>query len=228
MNLKSRWLFGLALALAPALIGCERPVPRSEIAERLNELGRPHLVLVVVDTLRADSTTPYGESRETSPELARWAERGALFERARAQSSWTKISMASMLTSLWPRSHAIREPTDALADAAVTLAELLREAGYRTYAVQTNGWLDQSFGFQQGFESYVFPGGTGARGIQTTQIWPHADRVLEEAERLIEAHDPEQPLFLYLHLMDVHEYASPPEFKTFGDDNRGAYLSAVR
>jgi len=228
MNSASRCWVGIALALVPLLIGCEQSVPRSEIAERLNDLHRPNLVLVVVDTLRADWTTPYDDSRETSPELARWAARGVLFERARAHSSWTKISMASLLTSLWPRSHAIREPTDALADGAVTLAELLRDAGYRTYAVQTNGWLDQSFGFHQGFERYVFPGGVGARGMQSTQIWPHADRVLEEAERLIDAHDPEQPLFLYLHLMDVHEYASPPEFKIFGGDDRGAYLSAIR
>ena len=101
------------LALAPALLACERPVPRAEIAERLAELGRPHLVLIVVDTLRADWTTPYGgEPRDTSPELARWAARGALFERSRAHSSWTKMSMASLLTSLWPRSHAIREARD--------------------------------------------------------------------------------------------------------------------
>jgi arylsulfatase A-like enzyme len=219
----------VTLAVALALLACERPVPRVEIAEHLAELGRPHLVLIVVDTLRADWTTPYGgEPRDTSPELARWAARGALFERSRAHSSWTKMSMASLLTSLWPRSHAIREAQDALSEEALTVTELLREAGYRTYAVQTNGWLDQSFGFQQGFDRYVFPRGSGARGVARSQIWPHADRVYDEAARLIDAHDPQHPLFLYLHLMDVHEYAAPPEYKTFGEDTRGAYLSAIR
>jgi arylsulfatase A-like enzyme len=185
-------------------------------------------VLLVVDTLRADWTTPYGSTEETAPELARWAQRGVVFERARSQSSWTKISMASLLTSLWPRSHAIREPTDGLSDAALTLAEVLRQGGYRTYAVQTNGWLDQSFGFHQGFDRYVFPRGTAARRIARAQIWPHAERVYEEAVRLVEAHDPDDPFFLYLHFMDVHEYAAPPEFKLFGTSTAGAYRAAIR
>ena len=60
------------------------------------------------------------------------------------------------MTSLWPRSHEITEAQDGLAESAVTLADVLREAGYATYGVQTNGWLHQSFGFHQGFERYAF------------------------------------------------------------------------
>jgi arylsulfatase A-like enzyme len=216
------------LALAALSVGCERRVARDQIRAKLDAIGPPHLVLLFVDTLRADWTSPYGDPRGTSPELARWAARGVVFEQVRAQSSWTKISMASTFTSLWPRSHAIRKAKDALADTAVTLAEALAEGGYRTYGVQTNGWLDQSFGFQQGFEHYIFPRGIGARKLVKSQIWPHADNVLEEAFRLIDGHDGSQPLFLYLHFMDVHEYAAPPEFKTFGGDAQGAYLAAIR
>jgi arylsulfatase A-like enzyme len=217
----------VALASATALLGCERPVPAASVRERLAELQRPNLVLIVVDTLRADWTTPYGYAADTSPELARWAARGVVFEQVLAQSSWTKISMASLMTSMWPRSHGIREPNDGLADTALTLAEVLRQAGYRTYAVQTNGWLDQSFGFQQGFDRYVFPGGKGAPLPKPT-VWPHADRVYEEAERLIDAHSGEEPFFLYLHFMDVHEYAAPPQFKEFGTTAKGDYLAAIR
>ena len=112
-----------ALALAGALLACGRPVPRAEIPERLAALGPPNLVLILCDTLRADFTSPYGFARDTSPELAAWAARGALFERVRSQSSWTKMSMASLLTSLWPRSHGIREAQDGLDRSAVTLAE---------------------------------------------------------------------------------------------------------
>ena len=221
--LRAALLLGVALALA----ACERPVPRAELAERLGGLERPHLVLILVDTLRADWTSPYGDPRDTSPELARWAERGAVFEQVRAQSSWTKISMASLFTSLWPSRHAIFEAQDALSEGASTLAELLSEAGYKTYGVQCNGWLDQSFGFHQGFDRYLFPRGAGAN-LEHSQIWPHADRIYEEAVRLIEEHDPADPMFLYLHFMDVHEYAAPPEFKTFGEDDTGAYLAAIR
>ncbi len=218
----------MLLAIGLALGGCQRPLPPSEIPARLARIGRPDLVLIVVDTLRADWTTPYGFALETTPEVQRWAERGALFERVRAQSSWTKISMASLMTSLWPRSHAIRKPTDGMAEGALTLAEVLREAGYRSYAVQTNGWLHQSFGFHQGFERFVFPGGKGAANLPHASIWPHADRVVEEAARLIDAHPAGEPMFLYLHFMDVHEYAAPPEFRRFGSDNRGAYQAAIR
>jgi arylsulfatase A-like enzyme len=191
-------------------------------------LGRPNLVLIVVDTLRADFTSPYGFERDSSPELAAWVGRGVLFERVRAQSSWTKISMASLMTSLWPRSHGIREAQDGLAESAVTLAEVLRAGGYATYGVQTNGWLHQSFGFHQGFDRYMFPKAGGHPRLGQASLWPHADRVYEEAARLLDGLERRRPFFLYLHFMDVHEYAAPPSFKTFGTDDRGAYLAAIR
>jgi len=225
---RQRARYALCLGFALAALGCERPAAPAEIAERLAAQGPPNLVLIVVDTLRADYTTPYGFTDDTSPELARWADRGVLFERVRAQSSWTKMSMASLFTSLWPRSHGIREAQDGLADEAVTLAEVLKDAGYATYGVQTNGWLHQSFGFHQGFDRYMFPQTGGDRRLGHASLWPHADRVVEEAERLIEAHDRDRPFFLYLHFMDVHEYAAPPHFKTFGTDDRSAYLAAIR
>jgi arylsulfatase A-like enzyme len=216
----------LAGALALAFVACAPPAPRGELRARLAEEQRPNLVLIVVDTLRADRTTPYGFAHDTTPELARWAARGVVFERALAQSSWTKISMASLLTSLWPRSHGLREVRDGLGDAARTLAELLGDAGYRRYAVQTNGWLDESFGFHQGFERYVFPAGRGGNWGKPS-VWPHVDRVVDEAKRLLAAHDRAAPFFLYLHFMDVHEYAAPPEFRRFGSDGNGAYDAAV-
>jgi arylsulfatase A-like enzyme len=217
----------VTLALA-ALLACQPAAPPAEIPQRLAALGRPNLVLIVVDTLRADWTTPYGFERDTSPELAGWAARGVLFERTRSQSSWTKMSMASLMTSLWPRSHGIREAKDGLGQSAVTLAEVLQEAGYATYGVQTNGWLHQSFGFQQGFDRYMFPKGGGDSRLARASVWPHAGNVYREAVRLLDAHDRERPFFLYLHFMDVHEYAAPPSFQTFGTDSRGSYLAAIR
>jgi arylsulfatase A-like enzyme len=223
----SRALASAGLLVA-AILACEQPETVPALAGRLDRLQGANLVLIVVDTLRADWTTPYGFAQETSPELARWAARGILFERARAQSSWTKMSMASLMTSLWPRSHGIRDARDGLAAGALTLAEVLAAAGYRTYAVQTNGWLHQSFGFHQGFEHYVFPTGRGARGMPAASLWSHADRVVAEAGRLIDAHPTGEPFFLYLHFMDVHEFGSPNEFKMFGSGDRGHYLAAIR
>jgi arylsulfatase A-like enzyme len=64
--------------------------------------------------------------------------------------------------------------------------------------------------------------------VPQPSVWAHADRVVEEAQRLIAAHDPARPFFLYLHFMDVHQYAAPPEFRRYGGDRRGAYLAAIR
>jgi len=226
-----RALAGLALGgLLAAGLGCERPVPRAELASRLAGLERPHVVLIVVDTLRPDLTTAYGFERDTTPELVRWAQHGVLFEHALAQSSWTKISMASMLSSLWPGSHGLSKFDDGLGEGALLLPEVLQQAGYKSYGVQTNGWLHSSFGFEQGFDRYVFPSGRsgGAPTLPEASLWPHADRVFEETERILDAHPPDQPMFLYLHLMDVHEYGAPPEFRTYGGDERGHYQAAVR
>ena len=161
-----------------ALWACERPAPPADVLDRLKRIDRPNIVLILVDTLRADWTTPYGFDAEVSPELQRWADRGVVFERALAQSSWTKVSMASLLTSLWPRSHGVRLATDGLSERALTLAAVMRAAGYRTYAVQSNGWLEQSFGFHHGFDHYVFPRALNqAARLGNSSVWPHAERV---------------------------------------------------
>jgi arylsulfatase A-like enzyme/tetratricopeptide (TPR) repeat protein len=192
-----------------------------------SKLRRPNIALIVVDTLRPDWTTAYGDPRGTSPELARWAAHGVVFERVRAQSSWTKVSVASMMTSLWPADHGVREVRDALGDPAETLAEQFQGAGYSTYGVQSNGWLAATFGFHQGFDRYVFPRGANVPWMKS-MVWPHADNVYLEAERLLDAHDSSEPFFLYLHFMDVHEYAAPAEFQKFGTDSAGAYRAAIR
>jgi len=225
---RSRLQMLVRLAMAGAVLGCgPPPVAPGDVGEQLRALSAPNIVLVVVDTLRADWLGPWGDARGASPELDRWAGRGVVFEEARAQSSWTKTSMASLLTSTWPHTSGVTRSTDGLGDAALTLAEVLRDGGYRTYAVQSNGWLEQTFGFHQGFDRYRFPrGGTGVG--QKPSLWPHGDNVYREAARLLEAHARGSPFFLYVHLMDVHEYAAPPEFKRYGAGNEGAYRAAIR
>lgn len=211
-----------------ALFGsaCERVTPVERIAEKLAARGPINVVLIVVDTLRADWTTPYGADSRISPEWNRWAKRGVVFENVIAQSSWTKTSMASLMTSQWPQRHGVRATRDALASGALTVAEVFSKAGYQTYAVQSNGWLEQTFGFHQGFDHYLFPRGGALAGMKP-MIWPHADNVYLEAERLVEHRDPSRPFFLYLHFMDVHEYASPSDLEGFGSGHAGAYRASI-
>jgi arylsulfatase A-like enzyme len=148
-------------------------------------------VLIVVDTLRSDHLPSYGYPRATAPRLAELADQGLLFERVIAPSSWTKTSMASIMTGLNPDRHAVRGVEDVLSDALPTLATAFSDAGYATLGVNTNPWLEPSFGFSRGFDLYE------------TRVFSPAS----EVNRIALSHLREQrqtPFLLYVHYMDVH------------------------
>jgi len=165
--------------------------------------GRPNVVIIVIDTLRADHLGCYGYARETSPEIDRLAGHGLLFERAIAQAPWTAPSVASLFTGNPPASHgaigsiASRELRARLAAEQTTLAERFRAAGYRTAAFVTNPNIAHALGFGQGFETYV------------EQMLAPAGAVTRWAIEQLADPDP-RPLFLYLHYMDPHSDYTPP------------------
>ncbi|MEM1182605.1 MAG: sulfatase [Acidobacteriota bacterium] len=159
----------------------------------------PSIVIYSIDTLRADVLEVYGGPVPT-PTMARFAEAATVFEQAVAQSSWTKASMASVLTGLSPPAHGALSRRHVLAPERVTLQELLSAAGYQTAAFNTNPNLTRTFGFDQGFDVFVdFPETATAEEV-------HA-RVLTWLE---EGRDPERPLFLWVHTLDPHSPYSPP------------------
>jgi len=119
-----------------------------------------NLLLISVDTLRADRLGAWGHASHISPFLDSLAEQGVIFEQTVAQSPWTAPSHATMLTSTWPSllgfAGAYRGPEAqgfVHAD-AISLAEVLRDAGWRTQAVTAGGFVAARFGFDQGFEAY--------------------------------------------------------------------------
>jgi arylsulfatase A-like enzyme len=120
----------------------------------------PDLVLVVVDTLRADRLGLYGHSNATSPNLDRIAADGMVFDRAYAHSSWTLASFASLYSGLLPHQHKAMRATNTEKDfgwlqpEAETIAELLKDQGYRTAQFSANTFLDRQFGLSQGFDYY--------------------------------------------------------------------------
>ena len=167
------------------------------------------ILLVTVDTLRADILGIYGHSREPLPVVARWADRGLVFDRAFATSSWTVPSLASLLTSLYPTSHGavhgIRQGKvirgqESISDQAVTLAEALREEGFTTFAVTSNPHLAAQFGFQQGFQRYSnLSRGSAAEVFRRVNRW-RSD--IKWAPKV----------FLWLHFFDPHlPYEPHPE-----------------
>src|SRR5690606_11003043 len=169
---------------------------------RQAERGRPpDIVLVSIDTLRADRLGCYGNPRPVSPAIDRFRADAVKFEIALAHASSTLSSHASMLTSLLPTAHgASFARRRRLPAAAVTLAEVLHDAGYRTVALTASGQLAPTFGLGQGFEVYR----ARVEQHEPGAFWP---RVGAGLARLDEP-DP-RPVFLFLHTYEAHHPYTP-------------------
>lgn len=167
----------------------------------------PLVIVYLVDSLRADHTTPYGYRRDTTPRLADFARDAVLFEQAVASSGWTKPSVASLFTSLLPDRHGVMQLPDPLEADVLTLAEMLGARGYATGAVVANATLySRGSGFDQGFD--VFAGVYGAEDRRSKIV--DAARVVDASLALIDARRG-LPSFLYVHTMDAHVPYVPPE-----------------
>lgn len=202
---------------------------------------RPNVVLVVIDTLRADRLGVAGFDVETSPALDSLAARGVFFPRVLASSSWTRTSIASLLTSLYPRTLGIfDEHDDALNDRFTTLAEVLWAGGYWTLGATANPNLNRSYHFDQGFDEYteslvVFPWMRREPDRPTTKAVPlPAGRDLYHALVARLAEEERRPFYVQVNVMEVHEHpsfeerASPEYAALFSDRENADYLRAVR
>jgi len=189
-----------ARAAASALAACAL----SAACARPDTEGLPNLVLLSLDTLRADHLSCYGYPVATSPELDAFAERATRYTRARSTAPWTLPAHASMFTGLLPFEHGahgekvddLRNNARPLSGDAVTIAELLSSVGYRTQAFVTNEvFLAPHYELGQGFDSwFVRPGRSGDLHERAVLPW------LRRAE---------PPFFLFVNYMDTHRpYAS--------------------
>jgi arylsulfatase A-like enzyme len=165
---------------------------------QLEKRRPPNLILLSIDTLRAGRLGTYGYERETSPHIDALAARGVRFERAISETSWTLPAHMTLVTGRHPTSHGVTGPADALPDEFATLAELLQQRGYRTFALTGGGFVHGRFGFARGFEAYS----------DERNEFAH---VLSAAKERIASFDPEQSWFLFLHTYAVHCPYDPPE-----------------
>jgi arylsulfatase A-like enzyme len=166
----------------------------------------PLVVVYLVDTLRADHTTPYGYARDTTPELLRFAADGVVFEQAISHASWTKPAVASVFTSLLPGRHRAVQLRDQLDAGHVTLAEMMEAKGYATGAAVANSVIyGQGTNFEQGFDAYFGLHGEGDRPSKLVE----AAGVVDAALRFLDARRG-FPTFLYVHTMDPHVPYAPP------------------
>lgn len=201
-----RWPDGRPLEIGFAAVGAagsgEAIVVRPRLLGRDARVRTPaNLLLIVVDTLRADHVSAYRAGART-PAIDALAAAGTLFERAYAHIAITGPSHASLFTSLLPFEHGVRNNAQILDGSARTMAEALRDRGWMTAAVVSLGVLKRDFGFDQGFDHY--------RDDFGSDWMKDAGEVTAEAAALA-ADDLAEPYFLFVHYSDPHEPYTPPD-----------------
>ncbi|MCP5106802.1 MAG: sulfatase-like hydrolase/transferase [bacterium] len=156
--------------------------------------GAPNIVLIVVDCLRADHLGYYGCHRNTSPVIDGLAKEGMVFENAFSNTSWTKPSVASLFTSLYPNRHGVITMTDIFPVPFLTMAEILKNNGYYTACfIGGNSFLREEFNYQQGFDLFKNDGYEESPADILTDTF--LDAVSPPSQR---------KFFAYIHYMDVH------------------------
>ena len=212
-------LVGVALASSGAAVLADAARDRHARASCSGGHRVPRVILIVVDTLRADALSCYGSAIPT-PRIDALASDSVVFDQARAPAPWTLPSMASLMTGATPRVHRVDAADSALPADWSTLAEQLRGAGYRTGAIGHNRLLVDR-GFHQGFQDYdLFP--RARVELPLARALPFANRPAwarhASTEQLVDracdwiSAEGEQEFFLWLHLLDPHQpYTPPPE-----------------
>ncbi len=184
----------------------------------------PNIILYVVDTVRADSLACYGHPVVQTPSIDQLAEDGVLFENAYSQTSWTRPSFASMLTSLYPDAHGTQTREDRLDDVVLTLPEALKKHGYATAAIVTNPNIGSFFGFAQGFDQYMELYDRRQPGpVTALELTASSEQVTAVAKDWMAS--VEQPFFLMILTVDPHEpYVPAAQFDRYG----GGYAGSVK
>lgn len=200
-------------------LGCGSPQP-----------SPPNILLITIDTLRADHLSSYGYARDTSPNLDALAARGVRFDQAWVQWPKTTPSIASLMTATYPKDNGIvRAVGQHLPGEFRLLAEELQSRGYRTGAVVANGAIGSEFRFDQGFDSFL-------------ETWKHepvpedgsdqnrAEVVTRLGRSILEQWPADEKYFLWLHYLDPHWPYWPPQDQTrfFELDPDAATLERLR
>ena len=186
---------------------CQPDAPDGVAHEVATDAQIERVVVISIDTLRADHLGVYGYERFTSPTLDGLAAEGVLFEDASATAPWTLPSHASIFTGSFPKSHGVTSMKKALSEEVPTLTRRLSENGWRTAAVVNSTWLKrESFGLTRDFDDYVYVPDLADR--QTPTTW-----VTDQALDWMKASSGEK-LFVFAHYYDVHaDYTSEPAFE---------------
>lgn len=198
------------------------------VLQNLQAAEPANVVLVTVDTLRADRLQPYGYSKGRTPTIQALADQGVLFENVLAQAPMTLPSHATILTGTYPHYHGVQDVVGRLRPDVPTLAEWFRGKGYRTAAFVGASVLMAEWGLNRGFDTYEDnfqsrPGaealfGQGLGNVDLSRVERPAEAVVDLASEWLRANST-SPFFLWVHLFDPHDPYSPPE--PFATEFRG-------
>lgn len=210
-----------AVAVPVALAVLAAQSSRGAAATHVQDGAVKHVVLITVDTLRADSVGRKVRGYSLTPRLDELFDESLVFTHARSPSPWTKPAMASMMTGLSPLVHGATTRRSGLPPEATTIAESFGEAGYLTAAIGRNGSLSAGFKFDQGFDEFhIYPGGDisgnpalGSSllrylGLVTTN--PSTRELAAMASHWIDEHA-DSSFFLWIHFFDPHAPYAPPD-----------------
>jgi choline-sulfatase len=163
------------------------------------------VIVLLIDTMRADHLHAYNKNtRVRTPNMDSFAAEGAVFDAAQAPENWTKPSVASVLTGLYPASHGTKGSESRLSDKALMVSEAFKQAGFTTATFLANGYVSDKFGFNQGWDHY--------RNYIRENKSTTAESVFRDAGNWIEAHK-DQRFFVYVQTIDPHvPYDPPAEF----------------
>lgn len=206
------FLWGRRFVAWSLAVACGAFLAASGCGARQEKPPGPNVVLITVDTLRADGVGCYGNPRAQTPVLDSLAHEGVRFERVVAHVPLTVPSHAAILTGTYPMWNQVRDWSDAgLSDSIPTLAEIFKRRGYSTAAFVSAFVLDSMWGLDRGFDLYDDEFGPAAyKVIQRQSLERPAEKTIDRALAWLGG-SAREPFFLWVHLYDPHAPYNPPE-----------------
>ncbi|HEX4230838.1 MAG TPA: sulfatase-like hydrolase/transferase [Bryobacteraceae bacterium] len=194
------------------------------------ETAPPSVILISVDTLRADHLSTYGYRKLSTPHVDALAAGGTLYSQVQSQIPLTLPSHTCLFTSTYPFENQVEENAERVPSGVVTLASVLRGQGYQTAAFIGSSLLDRRFGLNVGFDVYDSPFNAGPDMLQnpySLRVRRDGALVLRSATQWLNAHRG-QKAFVFIHLFDLHTpYSRPPTNGLSGYDTQIAYVDEL-
>jgi choline-sulfatase len=182
------------------------------LCSNLSAADSPNVILITIDTLRADYLSCNGSTKVQTPNIDRLAKNGLNFRRTTTPVPITLPAHSSILTSLYPHQHGVRDNgAYALASNQLTLAEILKRHGYSTAAFVGSFVLDHRFGLAQGFDFYEDQITNDPAQLENIDAERKGDEVVAAFTKWLEGYKRNNPIFVWIHLYDPHAPYEPPE-----------------